>query len=93
VVVRWSVGLEAETDRVLTHEEIVELADEVAAAGGIATGVGTTHYGAELIVEAGTRDEAVRRATEEFTAAAVRAGLPAAPVTRTEVTSETTAID
>ena len=33
---RWSVSVEAEGDRVLTHEEIVELADAVAASSGIA---------------------------------------------------------
>ena len=39
---RWSVGLEAEGDRVLTHAEIVELADAVAPSSGIASGIGTT---------------------------------------------------
>ena len=42
---RWSVGIEAETDRVLTREQVVELAD-------------------------------------------AEAGLPAAPVARTEAISE-----
>ena len=50
---RWSVGIEAEGDRVLAHEEIVELADAVAASSGIATGIGTNRYGAQLIVQAG----------------------------------------
>ena len=49
---RWSVGIEAEGDRVLTREEVVELADAVAANGGIATGIGTSRFGAQLIVEA-----------------------------------------
>jgi hypothetical protein len=44
--VRWSVGIEAEGDRVLTREQVVELADAVAASGGIATGIGTSLYGA-----------------------------------------------
>ena len=52
--VRWSVGVEAEGDRVLTREEIVELADAVAASGGIASGIGTSRYGAQLVVEAAT---------------------------------------
>ena len=39
---RWSVGIEAEGDRVLTLEQVVELADAVAASGGIATGIATT---------------------------------------------------
>ena len=51
---RWSVGIQAEGDRVLTREEVVELADAVAASSGIATGIGTTGYGAQLLVEAGS---------------------------------------
>jgi len=85
---RWSVGIEAAGDRVLTREEIVELADAVAASGGIATGIGTSRYGAQLIVEADSREEAIDRATGEFTQAAAKAGLPAAPVVRTEAVSE-----
>ena len=38
---RWSVGIEVEGDRVLSREEVVELADAVAATDGIATGIGT----------------------------------------------------
>ena len=85
---RWSVGIEAEGDRVLTRDEVVELADAVAVSGGIASGIGTSRYGAQLIVEAASREAAIEKATEEFTAAAARAGLPAAPVVRTEAISE-----
>ena len=85
---RWSVGIEAEGDRVLTREQVVELADAVAASGGIATGIGTNRYGARLIVQAGSREEAVEKATEEFSLAARKAGLPAAPAVRTEAISE-----
>ena len=85
---RWSVGLEAEGDRVLTREEVVELADAVAACAGIATGIGTNRYGAQLVVQADSRDAAIQRATDEFTAAAARAGLPAAPIVRVEAVSE-----
>jgi hypothetical protein len=85
---RWSVGLEAEGDRVLTREEVVELADAVAACNGIATGIGTTRYGAQLVVDAITREEAIAKATEVFVAAAAAAGLPAAPVVRSEAISE-----
>lgn len=85
---RWSVGVEAEIGRITTREEIVELADAVAGINGIATGIGTTHYGAQLIVEAASQDEAIESATEQFRQAATRAGLPAAPVTRTEAISE-----
>jgi hypothetical protein len=85
---RWSVGIEAEGDRVLTREEVVELADAVAASGGIASGIGTSRYGAQLIVEAASREAAIEKATEEFTRAAAQAGLPSAPVVRTEAISE-----
>ena len=85
---RWSVGVEAELGRMTTREEVVELADAVAASSGIATGIGTTHYGAQLIVEAASRDEAIESATEQFRQAAARAGLPTAPIVRTEAISE-----
>jgi hypothetical protein len=85
---RWSVGLEAEGGRVLSREEVVELADAVAACNGIATGIGTTRYGARLVVDAVTREEAIATATEVFAAAAAAAGLPAAPVVRSEAVSE-----
>jgi hypothetical protein len=86
--VRWSVGIEAELGRVTTREEIVELADAVAGINGIATGIGTTHYGAQLIVDAASQDEAIESATEQFRQAAARAGLPAAPIARAEAISE-----
>ncbi len=85
---RWSVGIEAEGDRVLIREQVVELADAVAASGGIASGIGTSRYGAQLIVEAASREAAIEKATEEFTRAAAQAGLPTAPVVRTEAISE-----
>jgi hypothetical protein len=86
--VRWSVGLEAEGDRVFTREEIVELADAVAASSGVATGIGTSRYGAQLLVTADSREDAIATATGLFTAAARTAGLPAAPIARTEAISE-----
>jgi hypothetical protein len=86
--VRWSVGIEAEAEQVLTREQIVELADAVAASDGIATGIGTPRYGAQLVVEAASREAAIKQATAEFTAAAARAGLPAAPIVRAEAISE-----
>jgi len=85
---RWSVGIEAEGDRVLSREEVVELADAVAASSGVATGIGTNRYGAQLLVEAGTRDEAVEKATSEFTRAVARAGLPVYPIVRAEAVGE-----
>jgi len=86
--VRWSVGVEAESDRVLTREDVVELADAIADSGGIATGIGTSRYGAQLVVEADSREDAIARATARFLSAAAAAGLPSGPVTRTEAVSE-----
>jgi hypothetical protein len=86
--VKWSVGIEAEGDRVLTREEVVELADAVAANAGIATGIGTSRYGAQLVVQAASRDQAIEQATGEFVRAAARAGLPAWPIAAVEAVSE-----
>jgi hypothetical protein len=85
---RWSVGIEAQGEQVLTREQVVELADAVAPYDGIATGIGTTRYGAQLIVAAGSREEAIEKGTDEFCKAAAMAGLPAAPVVRAEAISE-----
>ena len=85
---RWSVGIEAEGDRVFTREEVVELADAVAASSGVATGIGTNRYGAQLLVTADSREDAIAAATEVFAVAARTAGLPAAPIVRTEAVSE-----
>ena len=86
--VRWSVGIEAEGDEVLTREQVVDLADAVAATGGIATGIGTSRYGAQLIVEADSREDAIEQATEEFWRAVRKARLRPAPIVRTEAVSE-----
>ena len=88
MAIRWSVGVEAKGDRIITHDEVVELADAVAPVSGIATGIGTNHYGARLIVLADTRDEAIAVGADIFRAAAARAGLPAFPIVRTEAVSE-----
>ena len=85
---RWSVGLEAEGDHVLSREQVVELADAVAASGGIASGIGSSRYGVQVIVEAEDREEAIAKAAEEFARAAAKAGLPPAPVVRTEAIGE-----
>ncbi len=63
---KWSVGIQADCDRVLSREEVVELADAVAGYDGIATGIGTSLYGAQLIVEAPSRDAAIETATRQF---------------------------
>ncbi len=85
---RWSVGIEAEGDRVFTREEVVELADAVASHSGVASGIGTSRYGAQLLVVADSRDDAISRATGLFLAAAKMAGLPPAPIVRTDAISE-----
>jgi len=84
----WSVGIEAEGDRVFSREEVVELADAVAAHGGIATGIGTSRYGAQLVVQASSKDEAIAQATARFTEAVAKAGLPSCPIVRVEAVDE-----
>jgi hypothetical protein len=79
---QWSVGVEAQCDRVLSREEIVELADAVAADGGIASGIGTDRYGAQLLIEAETREDATERGKEIFLAAVAAAGLPEGQIVR-----------
>jgi hypothetical protein len=86
--VKWSVGVEADADAVLTREQVVELADAVAASDGIATGIGTKRYGAQLVVQAASREEAIEKATAELARAAAAAGLPPGPVVRAEAISE-----
>jgi hypothetical protein len=85
---KWSVSLVAEGDRVVSLDEIVELADAVAGMGGIASGVGSMSYGAQLVIDAPNADDAVELALPAFVAAAERAGLPNWPVTRAEAVSE-----
>jgi hypothetical protein len=82
------VGIEAQADRVLSREEVVELADAVAASDGIASGIGTDRYGARLVVEANSRQEAIEAATRRFTSAVAQAGLPEGPIVTAEAVSE-----
>jgi hypothetical protein len=82
------VGIQADASRVLSREEVVELADAVAGYDGIATGIGTSVYGAQLIVHADGRDEAIEAATRLFAQAVSVAGLPEGPIVRTEAISE-----
>ena len=85
---RWSVSIVAEGDREVSHDEVVALADAVAGWSGIATGLGSMHYGAQVVVDADDRASAVQRGTEVFTRAAEQAGLPSWPVTEAEAISE-----
>ena len=82
------MSLRAEGDRVLSLEEIVALADAVAPMGGIASGMGTTTYGAQLVVDAGSAEEAVKLAVPAFEEAAALANLPAWPLMDVNVLSE-----
>lgn len=85
---RWSVSLVAEGDREVTRDEVVELADAVAPLNGIASGIGTHSYGAQVLVEADSRAAALEMATAAFAEAAATAGLPPWPVARAEALSE-----
>lgn len=82
------MSLRAEGDRVLSREEIVALADAVAPMGGIASGMGTTTYGAQLVVDAGSAEEAINLAVPAFEEAAALANLPAWPLMDVNVLSE-----
>jgi hypothetical protein len=86
--VRFSVSIVAEGDREITIDEVVELADAVATLDGVASGIGSMSYGAQIVVEADDSDTAVDRAIALFLDAARRAALPAWPVTRAETVSE-----
>ena len=85
---QWSVGIEVEGDEVMTLEGIGDLADAVAAAGGIASGIGETRYGVKVLVCAEDREQAIAKATEILRTAARAADLPEWPVSRVEAVSE-----
>jgi len=87
-VPRWSVSLRAEGDRAMSREEIVELADAVAAMSGVASGIGTASYGAQIVVAADHPAEAATVARRAFATAVSRAGLPAWPVEEVRVVGE-----
>ena len=85
---RYSVSIVAEGDREIELAEIVELADAVASLEGVASGMGSMSYGAQIVVDAEDSDAAVDAAIPLFLDAARRAGLPEWPVTRAETMSE-----
>lgn len=87
-MIRWSVGIETAGDRIVKQEEVVELADAVATSSGIATGIGTNKYGAQIVVSADTREEAIEKGKEQFAEAVQKAGLPVFPIVRVEAVSE-----
>jgi hypothetical protein len=84
----WSVSIQAAGDRMVDHHEIVALADAVAASGGVASGIGQQAYGAQLVVDAEDRDDALALGEELFVRAAATAGLPAWSVSAISAVSE-----
>jgi hypothetical protein len=85
---QWSVGIEVSGDEPMTVDRIGDLADAVAADGGIASGIGRPAYGVTVLVTARDRDDAIAQATEILRTAARQANLPPWPVSRIEATSE-----
>ena len=85
---KWSVSIKAEGDRPMEINEIVALADAVAPLGGVASGIGAMSYGAQILVEADSSDEAVDVALPLFERAVATAGIPTWPVTKAEVIGE-----
>ena len=85
---RFRVSLRVGGDGGITLEEVVELADAVATMEGIASGFGTMGYGAQIVVEAPTSDEAVDIALERFSEAVATTSLPVWPVTHAETIGE-----
>lgn len=85
---RYSVSIVAEGDREIELAEVVELADAVAPLEGVASGMGSMSYGAQIVVDAENSDAAVDAAIPLFVDAARRAGLPEWPVARAETMSE-----
>ena len=85
---KYSVSLVSEGDRVITLDEIVELADIVAPYEGIASGVGTMSYGVQIMVDAENSADAVDEGRKLFEAAIQRTSLPFWPVTNAHAMSE-----
>lgn len=85
---RWSVSLVTEGDREVVLEEVVALADAVAGHQGIATGIGTFSYGVQVVVAAGTPDDAVEIAKGILSDAVSTAGLPVWPIVDIETIGE-----
>jgi hypothetical protein len=85
---KFSVSIVAEGDREITLPEIVEFADAVAPLMGIASGVGSFWYGAQIVIDAEHSDLAADKAVEAFTDAAKTAKMPDWPITKIETVSE-----
>jgi hypothetical protein len=85
---KFSVSLVAHGDRDMTLDEIVELADAVAPLSGIASGMGTTSYGAQIMVEAESAVDAVNEGRKLFEAAIAKTSLPKWEITDADTMSE-----
>lgn len=85
---KYSVSLQTEGDREITLDEVVDLADAVAPLNGIATGMGTFGYGAQIVVEAESSQEAATSALELFERAVASTTLPVWPIVRVETLGE-----
>ena len=85
---KFSVSLVAHGDREMTLDEIVELADAVAPLNGIASGMGTTSYGAQIMVESDNSADAVLEGRKLFEAAVANTSLPKWEVTDADTMSE-----
>jgi len=85
---KFSVSLVAHGDRDMTLDEIVELADAVAPLNGIASGMGTTSYGAQIMVEAESAVDAVNEGHKLFEAAIAKTSLPKWEITDADTMSE-----
>ena len=69
-------------------DEVVELADAVAASDGIASGMGTHGYGVQVVVEANDSGQAVELAMTVLAQAVEKSGLPSWPVVNVETIAE-----
>ena len=85
---KFSVSLVAHGDRDMTLDEIVELADAVAPLNGIASGMGTTSYGAQIMVEAESAVDAVNEGRKLFEVAIAKTSLPKWEITDADTMSE-----
>lgn len=85
---KFSVSLVAHGDRNMTLAEIVELADAVAPLSGIASGMGTTSYGAQIMVEAESAVDAVNEGRKLLEAAISKTSLPKWEITDADTMSE-----
>jgi len=90
---KWSVSLVAEGDREVELDEVVELADAVAGHDGVATGMGTMSYGAQILVDADTSERAVEMAMTIFNEAVRRARLPSWPIVSVETIGDEEEMD